>query len=444
MCGLVGAAGDLVIKDETVFKQLLAVDSLRGNDSTGVATINRADVVKIAKQVGDPFNLMEFSQFKSAFNGAIKCLIGHNRYATTGKINKKNAHPFELDGVVGAHNGTLNNKWNLLDHNDFDTDSEALFNHIDVKGLKDAIETAKGAYALTWFDKEKNTINFLRNKERPLFFTFSEDRKKIYWASEKWMLEGVLERNEVKFDPVVMTLEDHHYAFKIPAPNTPFEKIKLVKIKQKEEHFTGGRTGGFSRNSSTNTPIYLPSQRNTRFPTSAEMKKSLEKMYDLSGFIVELSYHSHGQTEHGGAFVQFLCDRYPASMFRVFVKSDYEKKEIMKHDNWQGVVKEIGFSAVTGGFYKIDYSSLKKIEKETDTYKKGREGNIFLLPTFKVKNHKGEEVSLIDFESTYVNCIWCSAPLSYEEKVRIVSDKDCLCSSCAQDEEIIKYLPNLI
>jgi hypothetical protein len=127
-------------------------------------------------------------------------LMGHCRAATVGSILKSNAHPFSFPGVVGAMNGTFYGSFD--GSNDFDTDSEAIFNNIDkaIGEGKDAIEVGlqnsmvySPKFALTFINKKDSTLNFIRNKERPLHFTYIHDRKTLVWSSTSEMLECILD-----------------------------------------------------------------------------------------------------------------------------------------------------------------------------------------------------------------------------------------------------------
>jgi len=181
MCGLVGVAGEVNITAEKAFRNLLILDSLRGEDSTGIASIKKVDGnVLVAKALGDPFQLFDTKVFDRAVRGTSKAILGHNRYATTGAVTARNAHPFEFNSLVGVHNGTLTNKWSLEDHKDFSVDSENLYHHIEKKGLRNAMDVANGAWALVWWDKIEETLNFLRNKERPLFFCYNESNTSLF------------------------------------------------------------------------------------------------------------------------------------------------------------------------------------------------------------------------------------------------------------------------
>ena len=81
---------------EKVLRTLLILDSLRGEDSTGIASIKKVggDVI-VAKSLGDPYQLFDSKSFDRALKASSKAIIGHNRYATTGAILTKNAHPFD-------------------------------------------------------------------------------------------------------------------------------------------------------------------------------------------------------------------------------------------------------------------------------------------------------------------------------------------------------------
>ena len=86
MCGLVGMAGKLTAAQDKVFKKLLIFDVIRGEHSTGVASVPVNGEVSIAKQVGNPFELFEDKRYDRAINRHNRALIGHNRFATQGAV----------------------------------------------------------------------------------------------------------------------------------------------------------------------------------------------------------------------------------------------------------------------------------------------------------------------------------------------------------------------
>lgn len=227
MCGLVGVAGDLFHADTKVFADLLICNQLRGAHSTGVAAIARRDKdgardSTVLKTVGTPDLVVGSLSWNTSVTPMAAVLIGHGRHATVGAISDDNAHPFEFSNLIGAHNGTLNGRSaSELDHFDkFGTDSEALYHNINEHGIEEVIPKIQGVWALTWFDFDRDVLCFLRNSERPLSYTFSKDARRLYWASEAWMLRGVLARNRIDHTDVVSLKENTLVRFSVPNSST--------------------------------------------------------------------------------------------------------------------------------------------------------------------------------------------------------------------------------
>lgn len=194
MCGLVGMAGKLEYKDEKTMKRLLHLDYFRGPDSTGLAALRKNGDVKLAKVASHPFDLFDMKRFTEALSGWNSlAFIGHNRLATKGVVNSVNAHPYEYDHIVGAHNGTLDaSSWKDLEKaigEETNVDSQALYLAIAKLGIEETVKLLRGAWALTWIDTNEGTLNFLRNKERPLWYCYNETFDKLFWASEYWMMQ---------------------------------------------------------------------------------------------------------------------------------------------------------------------------------------------------------------------------------------------------------------
>lgn len=186
-------------------KRLFLLDYFRGTDSTGFAAIRSSGDVKLSKINSHPLDLFEMSRFKEALNGhSSEVFLGHNRSATRGKTSTFNAHPFAFGKIVGAHNGTLSaHTTNLLEEKvgeKFEVDSMAIFANIDQFGLEETIElmrespvgTCLDAWALVFYNTEERTLNFIRNKERPMWYSYSEDFKKVFWASEWPMIDAAV------------------------------------------------------------------------------------------------------------------------------------------------------------------------------------------------------------------------------------------------------------
>lgn len=132
MCGIVGYTGN-----KNAFPIL--IDSLkrleyRGYDSLGLA-VNDNKKLNVFKEVGEIGKLeREIPRFEG------KAGIAHTRWATHGKVNKKNAHPHlsQNKKIAVVHNGIINNFKRLkerLEKENFkfesETDSEIIAHLVD-------------------------------------------------------------------------------------------------------------------------------------------------------------------------------------------------------------------------------------------------------------------------------------------------------------------------
>lgn len=261
MCGLVGIySSNFFMKHKQVLADMLYLDTWRGRDSTGVAAVrHNADTVTLKSTVPG-YEFVEGPALENHLKLNDFCWIGHNRFGTVGKNTKSNAHPFEVldeDGtclLVGAHNGTLKNRFDLDNYAQYGTDSEALFHQIAHKGLEQTLSQVQGAWALTYYDHNEEQLRIIRNKERPLFYAFEEGRKTLIWASEMWMIRVACSRAGIKLekDQVFSFAEDTLYSF--PAPDKINDELtferkgglvgkQTVGFFQRHREWDGGTTG---------------------------------------------------------------------------------------------------------------------------------------------------------------------------------------------------------
>lgn len=258
MCGIVGMVGNLNSSRQKMFRDMLLFDVVRGMDSTGILSIGigAKPVYHIEKEVGLPDNLWNFAGQSDVFNGkghitAIKqLLLGHNRASTASAVTRENAHPFEFPNLVGVHNGSIHNYREMEDY-DHDVDSYSLYSTINKYGLKDAWKKFNGAAALVFWDKSDDTLNFIRNDERPLVYATSESGDTLFWASEAWMIQVAASRNKVDLAQTKETKKplfkefkkDHHYKYEYTP--TSFKLLSKEEVEGKKYPVTVmGRVGG--------------------------------------------------------------------------------------------------------------------------------------------------------------------------------------------------------
>lgn len=201
MCGIVGVAsnGPMTVQMKEFFQSLLFHDIVRGAHATGVAAVDTLDRSLCVEKRALPADL--FLQNEPAMENLFhtkhnfNIYIGHNRFATQGsKDADDNAHPFIHGDIVGVHNGTIRDQTLLDNHRDFVVDSDNLYYHMNKNGLDDTISKLDGAFSLVWYNKADNTLNFIRNDERPMAIGKLSNGCWV-WASEIGMLSWLIRRH---------------------------------------------------------------------------------------------------------------------------------------------------------------------------------------------------------------------------------------------------------
>lgn len=208
MCGIVGMVNLNAWSSparQKWFETALLVDQIRGDHSTGVAVMPKFDIggqspkpkmYKAALGSSDYLLQPKARKILSLTDDAA-CVLGHNRYATQGDIDDKSAHPFLTDKIALVHNGTLDNRDGLDYDHAIDSAAIALqLHHTDVKDYTTVLSKLEGAFTLVWFNMENDTVYITRNDERPLYISYGTGKKSMFFASEDWMLNSLMERKE--------------------------------------------------------------------------------------------------------------------------------------------------------------------------------------------------------------------------------------------------------
>lgn len=159
MCGIFGA----FTENEVYRKKLLAVLNVsRGDDSCGFW-----DGTSRLRFHGSIIDALSGGHIKDNIF-ASNVFLGHTRNASVGTVNKENAHPFRVGHIVGAHNGTLRNWWDLKnelakedgDVSKFEVDSQLIFYIINKFGYK-GLSRVVGKAAVWWVDdREPESVYF--------------------------------------------------------------------------------------------------------------------------------------------------------------------------------------------------------------------------------------------------------------------------------------------
>jgi predicted glutamine amidotransferase len=425
MCGIVGVAGDIGFKHEKALKTLLIVDSLRGTDSTGIAAVDKDLDVTLAKQVGDPFILMESVPFNKVMQQRNVAIIGHNRYATQGVVNRKNAHPFEFDKLVGVHNGTLTNKYRLDESHKYPVDSENLYFHMDKHGVLNTIPIIQGAWSLVWWNKEECTLNFLRNKERPMFIAFSKDEKVLFWASEAWMINVATYRAEVEIGKIEETAVDSHVSYLIDK-NGNIEPQDIKEIK-------GGIPPVFQGGRGTLTIFDIPPKQNKQENTSVtptgkvvyfpekEEEKDIPIHY-IGAKQRTLEVFAGGIDEHGARYLTCFDEAEPTAHIRLYVRQSDNTLNLIN----TSIIADIGklYKSREKTYFKVEYGSVKRV-----------------VPKLVHKDRYGSDIDKDTWTEKYGICRWCTTPIFPTDKFTFLKKEyGALCEDCSNDPEVKQYL----
>lgn len=240
MCGIVGIAGNIYEPSKKALNLLMYLNYMRGKHSVGINTVlnpvkrDEAAEIKTIKSLGHTHSIYidhpdDFTS-TNLIKGDPRYVIAHNRAATIGNVTLDNAHPFEHGEIIGVHNGTLH-KYNLDkldDHDQFETDSEAIYYNIALHGYEKTIPKLHGAYALVWYDNNTRKLHFIRNKERTLYYA-ETSTKCLLWSSDKDYLELAMKKSKLQGE-IKLFEDDVMYTFDTEAGYKDMALVKGDKI----------------------------------------------------------------------------------------------------------------------------------------------------------------------------------------------------------------------
>lgn len=423
MCGLVGVMGDITAVDKIVFNQLLVVDVLRGKHSTGAALVDYRGVTSVFKKAVNVQDFLDFTKYKDLQRLSYNCMIGHNRYATKGAVNNVNAHPFDFQNVVGVHNGTLHQYHNLDNAKDFEVDSECMYSHLNDHGIQDTFEKVVGALALVWFDKKTKKLHFFRNSERPLSYCYSSDKATLYWASESWMLRGILSRNGIQHTEIVSISEEVLYSFDVPdkyaTKGVVLSPPKVVKLTK---------------------PTLVKKSNVTSLPVKKGSVGSLQG--NLSSYLakeVEVCIDGDFVDEHNNPYIGGFLSMDTLVDVRLYVHqhSDMWDYLLEKMDLGNFSVTIVGTSShnAINPYLRADLRTITYCGDEylpADT--KSEDENL-------VDGYAGKKLTYTEFHAAAKKgCAWCADVAVFRDSVKWVANDEFVCSVCQEQSEVMGWI----
>jgi len=258
MCGISGVMSSALSNSEIDrFEDLMLVSNLRGSQGSGVVTY-RSDKKKgdtshymFAKILGNGIDIVGMESYQNCVHKSRpSIIIGHTRAPTRGDAkDKKNVHPHIYGHICGVHNGTLtkvNGKYCAYNT----SDSAQFFERVAEVGIDEAMVGLEGAYAFVWFDTNQNTINFLKNDKRTLYFARPETYPStLYWSSEYGMLAFIFGRQGIKMniepvpnDTLITINVDKRYQYVSGSDGWSERELKPVEVKHTHAPFTHSPT----------------------------------------------------------------------------------------------------------------------------------------------------------------------------------------------------------
>ena len=229
MCGIFGIeiAENLKLSPKDLMQIVNSIFKLsesRGKEASGLA-VRFKDSIYVLKEPITSSKLVKTSKYRELFNQTLKAegydsvqlqapilILGHSRLQTNGQseINSNN-QPVIKDGAIGIHNGIIVNDdklWKSYPElkKKYDVDTEVFLSLLQmfraqgksvVEAVRLVFEHIEGSASVAvQFDDENNLI--LASNTGSLYMALSKSEKILVFASEKYILQQVLDNKFLK------------------------------------------------------------------------------------------------------------------------------------------------------------------------------------------------------------------------------------------------------
>lgn len=321
MCGIFGAVGlkSFGKKEVDFLADAFVVDQLRGMHGTGGFAVNRhTKRVVYGRKATNAQDFLRDEKASGPLQQAANSstlFVGHNRFTTHGGDHDDHCHPFDYENLIGVHNGgipaTVLDR--LKDSGDHPVDSARLYAALNA--VEDPIDVLKkvdgGAYALVWYDKRDNSVNFARNGGRPM--AFAETADYLYFGSEMGMLTWLMKRNHLAYRDFTIGELNTSTHYKIPLDNpedvsmTPYEVERPKYVAPKVPAVPHQRPGSppLSAGGGDGTPCRIgvraiahgSSVRNQQFWNLGDLVTDFPVVSPLADLIKECIWNEDGESQ---------------------------------------------------------------------------------------------------------------------------------------------------
>lgn len=215
MCGLIAVVAKTKSFDVALFDRLMTEAQIRGQHSTGLASVNRNKSLNTINHAV-PAHLFPRADFSSLIHPTTQAAVGHFRYSTSGGTTNQ---PIMRNGVALAHNGVVSQapkqQWSSLFDVECegDNDSEILLQYYLSPTSQHPLDIQSSSQACVVLTPQE--LVFWRNEERPLYYSDNDHEFIVSSTKDILIRAGVTKKSIVRCESCV------EYRINVGDPSVP-------------------------------------------------------------------------------------------------------------------------------------------------------------------------------------------------------------------------------